>query len=209
MHPHAMFTGLIEHLGSILQSTPSQGKLTIQIQPGTRLDAIVLGESIAVNGCCLTVTSEDPLNGALTMDLAQETLRRTYFLELAIGTRVHLERALAVHARLGGHFVQGHVDDIGVIKSIHQDGDAEVLRIQIAPHWLGFVVEKGSITIDGISLTITAVHADGFSVMLVPYTQTHTLLCLKKQGAKVHLEFDVLAKYVARLMQVGSVSRSA
>ena len=158
----------------------------------------VLGESVAVNGACLTVTK---LEGqAFWMDISAETLSRTTLGGLKIGDRVNLERAMQLGDRLGGHLVTGHVDCIGTLESIRDLGMSSRLEISIPPEHLRFVVEKGSVAVSGISLTVNRVTDTGFSLNIIPHTMSSTTLQLAKQGLSVNIETDLIGKYVARLL---------
>lgn len=185
-----MFTGIVEELGTVVSR---QGP-KLRLGAITVLDDIELGASIAVNGTCLTVVAwgEDWWEA----DVVTETYGRTCLGALRPGDRVNLERPVRLADRLGGHLVQGHVDAVGVIV----DG-APALRVSLPPELLRYVVEKGSITIDGISLTVAALHPDGFSVAVIPHTTEVTTLGTKGPGDPVNLEIDVVAKYVESLLE--------
>ena len=195
-----MFTGLVEETGELLALARSAtgARLTLRaplVSTGARL-----GDSIAVNGCCLTVTAQD--GAALTFDLLAETLDRTNLGALAPGTPVNLERALAVGARLGGHFVQGHIDTTARVLGFGKVNADHRLEIEMPPEFTGYVAFKGSIAIDGISLTVAEVGAKSFTVWIIPHTLAQTNLRTKSAGDLVNLEFDLLAKYVERLLAV-------
>ena len=194
-----MFTGIVEETGTVRQIsvTPDGARLTIEAVialGGTRV-----GDSIAMNGACLTVVTRDDRTFAVEATL--ETLRRTNLGELGIGDRLHLERALAVGGRFGGHFMQGHVDGTGTIRDRQTVGDAVVQSFSAPPEIVRFLVPKGSISVDGVSLTVVNVGADWFDVWLIPHTLDVTLLTHKPVGATVNLEADILAKYVARAVE--------
>jgi riboflavin synthase len=193
-----MFTGLIADLGSVTALELGGAGATLRI--GTRLAGeLERGDSVAVNGVCLTATDigEDGF-AAAAMD---ETLRRSALGALEPGARVNLELALRADGRLGGHVVQGHVDGTGTIGEIREEGIARVLRVDSQPDLSRYLVEKGSIAVDGVSLTVSALHEDGFEVSLVPETLERTSLGEVAVGGRVNLEVDVLAKHVERLME--------
>ncbi len=191
-----MFTGLVTDLGTVERVTG--GSVTdLWIASGYPGD-LQLGESIACDGVCLTVVEfEGP---RFKVQAAPETLRRTTLGSWVPGTRVNLERALRVGDRLGGHMVQGHVDAVGTVLETRPDGGSWVMAFSLPAELSPFFVEKGSVCIDGVSLTLTAVSADRFAVMLIPETQQRTSLGQKQVGAKVNLESDIIGKYAARMM---------
>jgi len=194
-----MFTGIVEETGTVRQIsvTPDGARLTIEAV--TALEGTRVGDSIAMNGACLTVVTRDDRTFAVEATL--ETLRRTNLGELGIGDRLHLERALAVGGRFGGHFMQGHVDGTGTIRDRQTVGDAVVQSFSAPPEIVRYLVPKGSISVDGVSLTVVNVGADWFDVWLIPHTLDVTLLTHKPVGATVNLEADILAKYVARAVE--------
>jgi riboflavin synthase len=192
-----MFTGLVESLGTVagLEDTGAGRRLVVRDRIGPELD---VGESVAVNGACLTVVE---IRGEeFAFDVGPETLLRANLGGLRAGDRVNLERSLRVGDRLGGHFVQGHVDAIGFIDRRERNGEWEDVWFRCPAELTRFMVLKGSIAVDGVSLTLVNVEADRFSVMLIPHTQTVTTLGLKRVGDPVNLEADMLAKHVARLL---------
>ncbi|HWL51049.1 MAG TPA: riboflavin synthase [Chthoniobacteraceae bacterium] len=200
-----MFTGLVEETARVLSLEPSGegGARRLRVAASRTVEGTAIGDSIAVNGCCLTVTNID--GGALGFDLLAETLARTSLGELAPGSRrslVNLERALPVNGRLGGHFVQGHVDAAAEVLAVEPEGKGGDYRVSVAlpPEFAHYVVFKGSIAIDGVSLTVAAVGGDSFSICLIPHTLSATHLHQLRAGDRVNLEFDLLAKYVERLM---------
>jgi riboflavin synthase len=195
-----MFTGLVEETGELiaLNHSPEGARLTLRA-PLVSKDARI-GDSIAVNGCCLTVIENE--ESGLAFDLLAETLQRTNLGALAPGARVNLERALSAHARLGGHFVQGHVDASRPILSFEKVGADHRLEIALPQEFAGYVAFKGSIAIDGISLTVAEVRDDSFVVWIIPHTLAVTNLRAAHAGNRVNLEFDLLAKYVERLLAV-------
>lgn len=194
-----MFTGIIEEIGTIRQRIDGSEWGSLVIGASTVLEDTKLGDSIAVNGVCLTVTKL--MQHAFQADVMMETFKRTNLGGLTTGTAVHLERALTLSSRLGGHIVSGHVDDRGTITSKTKEGNAVKLEIQTTPEVLAQMVPKGSIAIDGVSLTVIDVTAGAFTVGIIPHTGTNTLLLDKKTGDGVNLETDVLAKYVLRQLQ--------
>ena len=186
-----MFTGIVEELGTVV----SREGPRLRIGARTVLDDVTLGASIAVNGCCLTVVGWDAAAGWWEADVVQETYDRTALGSVAAGHRVNLERPVRLSDRLGGHLVQGHVDGVGTIVTA-----APELQVRCAPDLLRYVVEKGSITVDGISLTVVRPLPDGFTVAVIPHTIEVTTLGTKGPGDHVNLEVDVTAKYVERLL---------
>ncbi len=194
-----MFTGLIETLGSVACSeTDGMGgrNLTITAKPITT--ELRLGESVAVNGVCLTVIAADSAHAQF--QVGPETLDRTNLGQLKLDDPVNLERSLAVGARLGGHFVLGHVDGVGQLTHREIQGEWELLQFRCSSHLTKQMVKKGSIAVDGISLTLVDVVSDGFSVMLIPHTRRHTTLGPKQVGDPVNLETDILAKHVEKML---------
>lgn len=192
-----MFTGLIETLGTLrdFRDPPEGRHLFVE----TKLaDQAGLGESIAVNGCCLTVAEISP--PALRFDLLAETLRATNLGGLAVGSRVNLERALAANARLGGHFVQGHVDGRAAVIAAEEAGPDLGLTIELPANFARYVVAKGSIAVNGVSLTVADLGADRFRLWIIPHTRAETNLGDLRAGDAVNLEFDLLAKYTERLL---------
>lgn len=190
-----MFTGLIEQVGTLRQMKhEAQGaELTIAGQ----IDELALGDSIAVNGVCLTVTAFTA--NSFCADVMQETLRRSTLGTLTIGSRVNLERAMPANGRFGGHIVSGHIDGVGHVTKIQPEGNAVWYTIATPPDILRYLVLKGSIAIDGTSLTIARVTKTGFAVSIIPHTAAHTILAHYQVGTSVNLEVDVIAKYVERL----------
>ena len=188
-----MFTGIVEELGRI--RAVGKGQLTVAAQKA--LDGTEPGDSIAVNGACLTVIAVG--DGAFSVEVMPETLRRTNLANLHLGETVNLERALAVGGRLGGHFVQGHVDGTGRILSMTPEGESVLMKISASSEVMHYLVEKGFIAVDGVSLTIIERDATSFSVSLVTFTRQNTTLGGKRLGDPVNLEVDIIAKYVERL----------
>ncbi|HVF09476.1 MAG TPA: riboflavin synthase [Abditibacteriaceae bacterium] len=196
-----MFTGLIERIGRIEESTPrgDARRLVIAVDDDAYLSDAVMGESISVNGICLTVVELEPRRFAV--EAVEETMRRTALGSKEIGAPVNLERALVASARLGGHMVQGHVDGIGTVTGVRPEGEGWWVTVEPPFDLMRYVVEKGSICIDGISLTVANVAYSRFSVALIPHTRAVTTAGVWSAGMPVNLETDVLAKYVERLMQ--------
>ena len=194
-----MFTGIVEELGKVtrVEDLGDSARLTIS-GPVVTSDARH-GDSIAVNGVCLTVV-EATADGQFSADVMAETLNRSSLGALAVGSPVNLERAAAVNSRLGGHIVQGHVDGTGEVASRSPSQHWEVVRVSLPPELYRYVVEKGSITVDGVSLTVSAIGDDFFEVSLIPTTLGLTTLGSAPVGAVVNLEVDVLAKYVEKLI---------
>jgi riboflavin synthase len=193
----AMFTGLVESLGAVARAeeTGAGRRLTIRDAIGPQL---VLGESVALNGACLTVVAMH--GNDFDFEVGPETLLKTNLGTLRAGDRVNLERSLKVGDRLGGHFVQGHVDAVGTIDARMRNGDWEDVWFRCPAELTRLMVPKGSIAVDGVSLTLVNVEAERFSVMLIPHTQALTTLGFKVAGAVVNLEADMLAKHVAKLL---------
>lgn len=194
-----MFTGIIEEVGVVESLAVVQGGWTLTIQANTVLQGTALGHSIAVNGACLTVTGLTDCT--FTVGLSPETLRRTNLGDVQSGDSVNLERSLAADGRIGGHFVQGHIDGTGVIRSFHPEGDSLWVTVEAAPELLRYIVPKGYIAVDGTSLTVVEVLPDACTFMLVAYTQQHITLPRKPIGSRVNLEVDVLAKYVEKFIR--------
>lgn len=193
-----MFTGIIEAVGEIAGAEDTAEFRSIRVRAGNILNGISAGESIAVNGVCLTVRTFSP--GHFSADLSRETLDRTSLKELRTGVTVNLERPMRADGRFGGHIVQGHVDGVGKIQSFQRSGDNWNLRVEIPEPGLRYVVEKGSIAIDGISLTVAALQASVLEVAIIPHTFENTNLKHARAGDAVNLEFDVIAKYVERML---------
>jgi riboflavin synthase len=194
-----MFTGIVEELGEITGRDVLADAARLTIRGHVVTSDAGHGDSIAVNGVCLTVAELLP-DGQFTADVMAESLNRSNLGELQVGSRVNLERAAAVNSRLGGHIVQGHVDGTGQVVSREPSENWEVVRIEIPAAVARYVVEKGSITVDGISLTVSGLGADWFEVSLIPTTREMTTLGSAPVGTQVNLEVDVIAKYVERLM---------
>lgn len=188
-----MFTGIVEEVGTVVEAVDH--RLVVR---ATTLDGVAVGDSIAVNGACLTVV--ELTDATFAVDLSDETLARTALGSLAKGSPVDLERALLPTSRMGGHFVQGHVDGVGTIVELSGLVEARIMSIDAPAEVERYLIEKGFITVDGISLTVTSVVGATFSIAVIPYTWEHTVLGSKRLGDAVNLEVDVLAKYVAKFV---------
>jgi len=189
-----MFTGIVEELGRVRELRPDR----ITVSCRTVLGGTEVGSSIAVNGVCLTVV--DRGRGHLGFDLSEETIRRTGLAGLSQGVSVNLERPVTLVTRLGGHLVQGHVDGVGVVESVDRSEGGVTMRVRLADGLVRYVVGKGSVAVDGVSLTVASVKGDALTVALVPHTLEVTTLGLRQPGDRVNLEVDVLAKYVEGLV---------
>ena len=188
-----MFTGIIEEVGALERLAGGE----IAIRAEKVLEDVALGDSIAVNGICLTVTHFDAAH--FTADVMPETVRRTSLAELKRGSRVNLERALTLRSRLGGHIVSGHIDGVGTIAAMQEEGNAILLTVRAGADILRYIVEKGSVALDGISLTVARVSAADFTVSLIPHTREITNLREKCSGSRLNIETDILGKYVEKL----------
>ena len=194
-----MFTGIIEGVGRLARREARGGDARLRIEAGTLpFDNVRLGESIAVNGTCLTVVAFDA--DGWSADVSNETLALTTLGALPVGAAVNLERALLASDRLGGHLVAGHVDAVGTVASVHDDGRSQRWRLWAPASLLRYVAVKGSVAVDGVSLTVNAVDDDGFEVNLVPHTIAHTAFATTRVGDAVNLEADTVARYVERLL---------
>ncbi|MCJ1680989.1 riboflavin synthase [Streptomyces sp. APSN-46.1] len=196
-----MFTGIVEELGEVTAVEQLAEASRFRLRGPVVTDGAKHGDSIAVNGVCLTVV--ETADGEFTADVMQETLNRSSLGALHQGSRVNLERPMALGGRLGGHLVQGHVDGTGEILSRTPSEHWEIVKVALPSHLSRYVVEKGSITVDGVSLTVVEAAADYFTISLIPTTLALTTLGLKQPGEPVNLEVDVLAKYVERLLAAG------
>ena len=194
-----MFTGIVEEMGKIsaIRQRAKSAQLTIQAQ--TVLEGTRIGDSIAVNGVCLTVTSLSA--SAFTADVMAESLRRSALGDLSPGSPVNLERAMAANGRFGGHIVSGHIDGTGTISSFRREDNAMWVTVATPANLLRYIVEKGSVAIDGVSLTVAAVTGRDFSVSLIPHTAAVTILGSKGPGDIVNLETDIIGKYVEKLLR--------
>ena len=192
-----MFTGIVEEVGKILSFEEAESAWRLVVAASVVTSDVKLGDSIAVNGCCLTVVDFD--ENSLSFDLLEESKRLTSIGQLEAGGALNLERALLPTTRMGGHFVSGHVDGVATITAIEPRGKDTYLRIEPDVASMHYLVHKGCITVDGISLTVAAVDEASFAVWLIPHTMTHTNLHTKQVGNQVNLEFDLVAKYVEKL----------
>lgn len=196
-----MFTGIVEEIGSIKAIKNGESSSSMVIKATKVLEGTNIGDSICTNGVCLTATKIS--ENEVEVDVMPETLRRTNLGELHIGSKVNLERALTLNSRLGGHIVSGHIDGTGNIIHIEKEDNAVWFQIELDKELLRYVVEKGSITIDGISLTVAYVDDKSFKVSIIPHTAEETILLSKSVGARVNIECDILAKYIEKLMKPG------
>ena len=202
-----MFTGIVEELGSVRRVLPGARAGKIVIAAHTVLEDVRIGDSIAVNGVCLTVVAVG--EGEFSADVMPETLRKTGLGQLKVGDPVDLERAMAANGRFGGHIVSGHIDGTGVIKETRPEENAVIVTIEAPRHIMNLIVEKGSIAIDGISLTVADVGSSWFSVSLIPHTAAQTVLLKKHAGDVVNLENDIVGKYVQKLLGVAGANDGA
>lgn len=193
-----MFTGLVTELGTVTELKPLKQSYNITVKAQKVLENLKIGDSIAVNGVCLTVVKIS--GGAFTADIMPETVKLTNLRNLKSGDKVNLERTLKLSDGLDGHIVSGHVEGIGVITSKKAEGIAEIVTVKTPPQLLKYIIKKGSIAIDGISLTVTEVTGSSFSVSLIPHTAKETTLGFKKPGDEVNLETDIIGKYVEHLL---------
>ncbi len=198
-----MFTGIIEEIGKIKAIRQGSRSVVLEIEATKVLEDTRVGDSIATNGVCLTVTAMG--HGYFSADVMPETMLRTSLGGLKPGDRVNLERALCLNSRLGGHIVAGHVDGVGRIRDKVQDEIAIWLTIAASPEILHYVIEKGSVAVDGVSLTVAYVDETVFKVSVIPHTQEETTLTTKRIGEIVNLENDLIGKYVEKLMQPGNI----
>lgn len=194
-----MFTGLVEGLATVAAIVPESVGIRLEIHfPGTVTGELSLGESVALNGCCLTVVEKSDLTAAF--QAGTETLSKTSLGKLVAGDRVNFERSLAANARLGGHFVQGHVDGVGTVSEITREGDWTTMWFRVPTELARMMVPKGSIAIDGVSLTLVNVTPDTCSIALIPHTLSVTTLGFRQVGDPVNLETDILGKYVLKML---------
>jgi riboflavin synthase len=194
-----MFTGLIEDVGKIVSLRLIEGAAVLTVKTGLSLRAMELGASIAVNGTCLTVVKKG--KGEFTVDMSPETLKRTSLKDLRTGSFVNLERPMRLNDRLGGHLVTGHVDGAATLAAIEKKGEFTFFTFRVPPRLGAFLVSKGSVAVDGISLTVNECGARQFSVALIPFTLRHTNLRARRVGDKVNIETDLIGKYVHNLMK--------
>ena len=201
-----MFTGIVEELGTV-EAVEEQGDaIRLTLRATTVLEDAGLGDSISVNGCCLTVAERT--DETFTADVMQETLDKTSLHGVAIGDRVNLERAVTVDKRLGGHIVQGHVDGVGTVLGRTPSEHWEVVEVQMPVEMGRYLVDKGSITVDGVSLTVVEAGTDRFTVSLIPETLARTTLGFRSPGDRVNLEVDIIAKHVEKLVRAYTQEKS-
>ena len=193
-----MFTGIVEEIGTVVSISKGVQSSKLTLQGDVIFEDMHIGDSIAVNGVCLTVTTKT--SNTFTVDVMAETLRRSSLGSLTNGSKVNMERAMAANGRFGGHIVSGHIDGTGVIESFVKEDNAVWVTINTPSKILKYIIEKGSITIDGISLTVAYVDSDCFKVSLIPHTAANTTLLIKKPGDIVNLENDVVGKYIDKLL---------
>lgn len=193
-----MFTGLVEEVATVQRIHQVQHSAHLEIRAQTIMDDMRLGDSIAVNGVCLTVVQKS--SSGFTADAVPETMRRTNLGSLTPGSQVNVERALQASSRLGGHIVSGHVDGVGRLQAIEQEGLARILVVQTPLPLMRYITDKGSICLNGVSLTVMGVTKDTFSISIIPHTSAHTTLMHARPGDILNLECDVIAKYVEKLL---------
>jgi len=202
-----MFTGIVETTGKVTRIDRLSESVRLSIAAGRVSEDVALGDSIAVNGVCLTVVSIDAPE--LVFDAVYETLRRTTLGSLAVGDVVNLERAMVANGRFGGHIVQGHVDGVGRIASMRPVGNAWQVHVDVDSNLMRYIVEKGSICIDGISLTVADAGRSSFSVSVIPHTWENTTLSARRAGDALNIECDIIGKYVERLMGFSTSANAA
>jgi riboflavin synthase len=193
-----MFTGIVEEVGAVEAVDVRESGARLRVRAPQLAQLARAGDSIAIGGCCLTVVERH--GEVLAFDAVPETLARTTLGSLAAGARVNLEDSLRAGEPFGGHIVQGHVDGVGTVTAVGEDGDGHRVRVRVPETLVRYLAPKGSIGVDGVSLTVAALHDDGFEVALIPYTWANTTLSDLREGASVNLEMDVLAKHVERLL---------
>lgn len=202
-----MFTGIVEEMGQVEGIQRGRQSAILTIRAKTVLEGTKIGDSIAVNGVCLTVTTLSP--DRFTADVMHETLDRSSLAQLKRGSAVNLERAMAADGRFGGHIVAGHIDGTGRVAEVRKDDNAIWYTIQAAPQVLRYIVEKGSIAVDGISLTVARVEDDRFAISAIPHTVAQTVLRDRKEGDLVNLETDIIGKYVEKLLRPAPEARAS
>lgn len=200
-----MFTGIVEEMGRIQTLTQSGGGYQLRVRATRVVSDVKIGDSISVNGTCLTVTDFDKTG--FVVGLSPETLRRTNLGDLKPGDEVNLERALRPTDRLGGHYVQGHVDGVAMVTETRVEGDSLVMRFEVPPEISRYIVEKGFVAVDGVSLTVTGGGEDWFSVALIVFTQHAVTLAGKRAGARVNVEVDIIGKYVESFLSRKDIRR--
>jgi len=194
-----MFTGIVEDIGTVASLAPLRAGMALTVTTNLPIETIAEGDSVSVSGVCLTVARKGP--GTFTADVSKETLSKSTLGGMRPGSKVNLERSLTLSGRLGGHIVYGHVDGTGTIREIRPLGEARVFHIQADPSIMKFMVYKGAVTVDGVSLTVSAVRRDGFELALIPITLERTTLGLARVGERVNLETDIIGKYVLRSLE--------
>lgn len=202
-----MFTGIVEEIGVVEKIRHGAQSAVLSIRANKVLEGTKIGDSIAVNGICLTVT--ECKDGTFTADVMHETLNRSSLAHLHSGSRVNLERAMAANGRFGGHIVSGHVDAVGTIQRIVRDDNAIWFTIGAPENILRYVVEKGSVTLDGISLTVATVTKETFSISAIPHTVQVTVLHDRREGDTINIETDIIGKYVEKLLQPKTAERTS
>ena len=202
-----MFTGIVEEIGTVEQVRHGQHSAVLSIRADKVLEGTRIGDSIAVNGICLTVTGR--ADGCFSADVMHETLNRSALARLKSGVHINLERAMPANGRFGGHIVAGHVDGVGRILDIRRDDTAVWYTIAAEPNVTRYIVEKGSVAIDGVSLTVANVWTDRFAVSIIPHTQEQTVLKERTKGSLVNLETDMIGKYVEKLLQPAALQKQA
>jgi len=193
-----MFTGIVEHVGSIARVELGRDVVRLEIDAGPVSEGVRLGDSVLVHGACLTVTAIDAER--LSFEAVRETLDKTAIAALQRGDGIHLERAMRADGRFGGHIVQGHVDGLGRVRGLERDGDDALLFVDCPAEFAELLIDKGSVAIDGVALTVVDVEPEGFHVALIPHTLGHTTLGQRSPGSPLNLEADVLGKYVKRYL---------
>jgi len=194
-----MFSGIVEDVGAVVAMNPAGGGALLRVATAIPLSEVRTGDSIAVSGACLTVTRKEERE--VTCDVSAETLSRTTFHRLRPGSRVNLERSLTLSGRLDGHLVYGHVDGTGTVREIRSTGESRVFHIQADPSIMKFVVYKGAVAVEGVSLTVSSVRTDGFDVALIPLTLGRTTFGILRPGDPVNVETDIIGKYVLRFLE--------
>lgn len=200
-----MFTGIVEEVGRIQSVRMGAHSAVLTVEASVVLEDLHVGDSIATNGVCLTVTGFD--GSTFTADVMHETLNRSSLGALRAGSPVNLERAMAANGRFGGHIVSGHIDGTGIVQRVNRDDNAIWYTVSVPAHIMRYVVEKGSVALDGISLTVATVSSDGFSVSVIPHTQSATNLASKQVGSMLNIEVDIIGKYVEKLFPNPSPER--
>lgn len=193
-----MFTGIVEETGTVLSISRGASEAKISVKAAKVMEGLSIGDSIAVNGVCLTAA--DIKGNSFTADVMNETFLRSSLAELKSGSHVNLERAMAANGRFGGHIVAGHVDGTGRITEVRKDGNAVRYKISAPPEIIKYIIEKGSVAVDGISLTVTDVSDRSFGISVIPHTVKETVLSEKQAGSVVNLENDIIGKYVERFV---------